>query len=76
MNAATHPTNQALRGYGMGKLDNYAAEAISRHLDVCSDCVQRVAGLSSDSFLERLREAELADPKVGSGTMSGRGDPH
>ena len=60
----------------MGKLDDEAAEVISRHLDVCPDCVQRIAGLSSDSFLGRLRQAELADPKVGSGTIESRGDPH
>ena len=50
MNAAAHPTDQALRSYGLGKIDGQAAEVISRHLDVCPDCVQRIAGMSSDSF--------------------------
>ncbi len=52
-----HPDDGTLRAYGLGTLDDGAAEAVTRHLDNCSDCVHRVAGLSSDSFLSRLRQA-------------------
>jgi serine/threonine protein kinase len=70
MNAAAHPTDQTLHSYGLGKLDDEAAEGISRHLDVCPDCVRRIAGLPSDSFLGRLRQAELSDSFITSGTRS------
>ena len=60
MNAprATHPTDQALRAYGLGRLDDASAESVNQHLEQCSDCRQRVAGLTSDSFLSQLQKAQ------------------
>jgi len=72
MDAATtvHPTDQTLQAYGLGQLDDQVAEAVSRHLDGCPDCLRRVAGLSSDSFLGRLRQAESPN-----GSAAGRTTP-
>ena len=36
-----------------------SAESIDDHLESCSDCRRRVAELSSDRFLERLRDAQV-----------------
>jgi serine/threonine protein kinase len=60
MNAppTTHPTDQTLQSYGMGTLDDLLVEVVSKHLDSCSDCRRRVAELSSDSFLGKLRAAQ------------------
>jgi serine/threonine protein kinase len=60
MNAsqALHPTDQILQAYGLGKLDDASAESVNAHLEGCPDCRQRVAALSSDSFLVRLRDAK------------------
>ncbi len=60
MNApqALHPTDQTLSSYGMGKLDDASAESVNQHLESCPDCRRRVAELSSDSFLGRLRGAQ------------------
>ncbi len=55
---ATHPTDQTLHSYGLGKLDDPAAESVSRHMESCPACRRRVAELSSDSFLGRLRDAQ------------------
>lgn len=57
MNAppTTHPTDQNLRAYGLGKLDDTLAESVHRHLEGCPACSRRVAELSSDSFLDRMR---------------------
>ncbi len=52
-----HPTDQTLSSYGLGKLDNPAAEGVNNHLEVCSDCREKVAKMSADCFLERVREA-------------------
>ena len=52
---AVHPTDLALQSYGLGKLDDVSAASVSQHLSSCSDCQRRVAELSSDSFLSRLR---------------------
>ncbi len=65
--ADIHPTDLVLQSYGLGKLDDEAAEVISQHLDVCPDCVQRITGMSSDSFLGRLRRARLSDSGLASG---------
>ena len=60
MNAqpSPHPTDQTLYAYGLGKLDDAAAGSVHRHLEACPDCRRRVAELSSDSFLGRLRDAK------------------
>ena len=56
--AKLHPTDQTLSSYGLGKLDDALAEAVNQHLESCPDCRRRVAALSSDRFLGRLRDAQ------------------
>ncbi len=60
MNAAPalHPTDQTLSSYGLGKLDDAAAESVHQHLESCPECRRRVAELPSDSFLGRLQDAK------------------
>ncbi len=60
MNASPtlHPTDRALQAYGLGKLDDALAASVNKHVESCSDCQRRVAELSSDSFLGRLRDAQ------------------
>ncbi len=55
--AAVHPNDQTLQAYSLGKLDEASAESVNKHLSSCSECEGRVAGMSPDSFLGRLREA-------------------
>ena len=55
--ANRHPTDETLRAYSLGQLDDILAEAVERHLEECPDCRGRAAVVSSDSFLERLRDA-------------------
>jgi serine/threonine protein kinase len=54
----SHPTDQTLSSYGLGKLDDGSAEAVNKHLEQCLDCRNRVAEISPDSFLGRLRDAQ------------------
>ena len=54
---ASHPTDQILFAYGLGKLADPAASAVDLHLEVCATCRQRVSELSGDSFVGRLRDA-------------------
>jgi serine/threonine protein kinase len=84
---APHPTDRTLHAYGLGKLDDASAESVNVHLEGCPDCRQRVAMLSSDSFLGCLRDAkdrrpESLHPAVSStdglsllGTASGEAAP-
>src|SRR4051812_28168746 len=53
-----HPTDQTLFSYGLGKLDDPSAESVNKHLESCPACRRRVAEMSSDSFLGRLRDAQ------------------
>jgi formylglycine-generating enzyme required for sulfatase activity/serine/threonine protein kinase len=56
--AAVHPTDPTLQAYGLGKLDDASAESVNKHLESCPDCQRRVAEMSSDSFLGRLRQVQ------------------
>ena len=60
MNAhpSTHPTEQTLSSYGLGRLDDGSAEVVNKHLEQCPDCRKRVAEMSADSFLGRVRDAQ------------------
>jgi formylglycine-generating enzyme required for sulfatase activity/serine/threonine protein kinase len=62
-----HPTDQTLSSYGLGKLDDHSAQAVNEHLMECSDCRKRVAELSTDSFLQRVRDAQKPSGKSTSG---------
>ena len=55
---ATHPTDQTLSSYGLGKLDDASAESVHKHLEECPVCRKRVAAISPDTFLGRLRDAQ------------------
>ena len=70
--AAVHPTDQTLQSYGLGKLDDASAESVNKHLESCPDCRRRVAEMSSDSFLGRLRERPGPARFAGSGRLLAR----
>ena len=55
---AAHPSDRALSAFGLGKLDVRSAEAVDRHLEECPCCRERVAVMSADSFLARVRDAQ------------------
>jgi serine/threonine protein kinase len=65
-----HPTDQSLRDFGLGRLDGRTIEAVNQHLEACEACQRRVAALSSDSFLGRLRGAN-----AGRGASAAGGPP-
>ncbi|MGO9466393.1 MAG: SUMF1/EgtB/PvdO family nonheme iron enzyme [Isosphaeraceae bacterium] len=56
---SSHPSDQTLRAYGVGKLYGDLADSVHSHLGSCADCRQRVAGVSADTFLGRLRDAKV-----------------
>jgi serine/threonine protein kinase len=56
--ATVHPTDQILQSYGRGKLDDRLAQEVRQHLEECALCRSRIAELSSDTSLGRLREAQ------------------
>jgi serine/threonine protein kinase len=58
--SAVHPTDQTLSSFALGKLADAPAEAVNKHLEECSDCRQRVSEMSSDTFLDRVRDAQGA----------------
>jgi serine/threonine protein kinase len=57
---AFHPSAKVLQDYGQGKLDDAAAATVSYHLERCPECLQTVANLSGDSFLDQVRDARFA----------------
>ena len=70
----THPTDETLHKYGLGKLEDDLAGAVGKHLESCAACRRRVAGLSSDSFVGGLRDAQarLDSPSAVVSSVAGR----
>jgi serine/threonine protein kinase/tetratricopeptide (TPR) repeat protein len=66
--ASLHPSGQTLLSYGLGKLDDTSAEAVNGHLEECAACRRRIAEMSGDSFLGRLRDAHGRPPAPGLST--------
>jgi serine/threonine protein kinase/HEAT repeat protein len=56
--AVIHPTPQELTAFGLGKLPERAAAVVAAHLESCPACRQAVAGVSADSFLNKVRDAK------------------
>jgi serine/threonine protein kinase len=54
---AVHPSEEALRAFALGKLDDATASVLMSHLDSCPHCCKVVAALSGDDFLAQLRQA-------------------
>jgi serine/threonine protein kinase len=52
------PPDSVLNDFGLGKLDAAEADTIARHIGTCTDCERRVASLSGDTFVGRLRQAD------------------
>ena len=51
-----HPSEDALRAFALGKLDDSTASVLMSHLDACPDCCKAVAALSDEGFfLHALR---------------------
>jgi serine/threonine protein kinase len=65
--AAVHPTDPILQAYGLGKLADVSSDSVSKHLESCDSCRRRVAELSSDEFLGRLRRARVTPDQAASG---------
>jgi formylglycine-generating enzyme required for sulfatase activity/serine/threonine protein kinase len=55
---AVHPSEDALRAFALGKVDDTTSSVLMSHLDGCPDCCKFLAALSGDDFLNRLRQAQ------------------
>ncbi|MHC5544510.1 zf-HC2 domain-containing protein, partial [Singulisphaera rosea] len=60
---SSHPSDRILNDYGLGKLDDRSEVAVHEHLESCQRCRQRVAGITSDTFLGRFRDVREASPR-------------
>jgi len=65
-----HPGDHDLRAYGLGKLEGAAAAAVAAHLEVCAHCRMRVVEMPDDTFLDRLRDAQVRPESPVPGTPS------
>jgi serine/threonine protein kinase len=61
----SHPTDQTLHGYAIGKLDDRSVESVGRHLNSCPACRRRVAEISADRRRD-ARNPPDSPPPVGS----------
>jgi tRNA A-37 threonylcarbamoyl transferase component Bud32 len=72
----THPSADALFEFAMGKLDDRTAAVITSHIDSCPECCRAVAALSSDDFLDRLRQAHIPHTSTPAPAESPTGAAH
>jgi tetratricopeptide (TPR) repeat protein/tRNA A-37 threonylcarbamoyl transferase component Bud32 len=70
-----HPTQETLRAYGLGKLDDASAETVHKHLEDCEECRRQVSEMSPDSFLGRLRDAQEEPEKSASSSAAPGASP-
>ncbi len=61
--APTHPTDETLRSYGSGELDDASVQLLTAHLESCAHCQRRIAERSSDSSLGGQRD-DAAPPSM------------
>jgi serine/threonine protein kinase len=61
----SHPTDQTLHGYAIGKLDDRSVESVGRHLKSCPACRRRVVELSADRLRDGRNRPD-SPPPVGS----------
>jgi eukaryotic-like serine/threonine-protein kinase len=61
-----HPRVETLQAYGLGKLDEQAADTVSSHLEVCSDCRRQITEMTPARLLDRMHAVqatpEASDP--------------
>jgi serine/threonine-protein kinase len=69
---APHPDDRTLEAYGLGRLDDRAAETVDRHLEGCPACRSQVAGFTSDTFLDRLRHPASPTDRAGPASVAFR----
>jgi serine/threonine protein kinase len=55
---AVHPSEDALRAFALGKVNDSTSSMLMSHLDGCPECCKVIAALSGDDFLDRLRQAQ------------------
>jgi len=65
----SHPSDNSLLAFDLGKLDEDRAETVSAHLEHCAQCRKQVESQYGDDFLARLRLAH------GPGTTPAPGKP-
>ena len=53
----THPPPESLKAFGLGRMDDASAQALSLHLERCPACRRQAEEASGDDFLARLRKA-------------------
>ena len=50
----SHPTDQTIRSYGLGELDDVSSLSVWNHLGGCTTCQRRLAEMLPKSALDRL----------------------
>jgi formylglycine-generating enzyme required for sulfatase activity/serine/threonine protein kinase len=56
--AKLHPSDEMLNSFGLGELDEASADSVSKHLDECPECRQRVAEMSDAGFVGPFRAGQ------------------
>jgi len=69
--AAAHPTDRILEAYALGQLEGAAVASVDSHLIFCAKCRNRAVEMSSDTFLDRLRDGHArAESRPPTGSAS------
>ncbi|MAT14694.1 MAG: hypothetical protein CMJ46_05415 [Planctomyces sp.] len=69
----SHPERELLTSYGLGKLEPEEAARIEQHVTKCESCLEILAAVSSDSFLQKVQEVPESSAASEPNTQTGTG---
>lgn len=61
----THPPQEQLTAFGLGKLDSEQASWVEQHLESCADCCVALSDLRDDSFVGLVRQCDPSSQTAG-----------
>jgi serine/threonine protein kinase len=69
----SHPTDQTIRSYGLGELDEHSSLSVWNHLGGCTTCQRRLAEMLPNGALERITgpRPQADRPSTGDAASSG-----
>jgi serine/threonine protein kinase len=67
----SHPTDQTIRSYGLGELDDHSSLSVWNHLGVCTTCQRRLAEMLPNGAFDRITGTRPQADRTATGEAAG-----